>query len=310
MNRALKHRQRGLSFLNRNSAQWQQAPQSYISKTMDMQSPVEEPGQLFPDLETFPTECFTSIVLSDVLSQVDAVTSEKLARLACQTKKPDNTFNFFLESGLLPADVDCTALGLSVLLDNGLVQPSALASCIRKIVNNVSDDGVLLVYLPPFGHRRYTELVVCLNAMYLLLLLGMENEANKTTRYILSEFAQGELPGTRYYPSPDCSLYAASRIVSRFPDYAPDLDQLLRRQVKDRVGKSKTALDQAMWLIAAKACGFESTAAEDNLAAFQHNDGSWPASAFFQFGTRSGYFGSREISTAFAVRALQSRSNH
>ena len=41
------------------------------------------------------------------------------------------------------------------------------------------------------------------------------------------------------------------------------------------------------------------------LLQMQNNDGSWPANALFRFGSQDKYFGSKALTTAYAVRALE-----
>lgn len=58
-----------------------------------------------------------------------------------------------------------------------------------------------------------------------------------------------------------------------------------------------------MRIIACNNLGIQSSKEKAKLVSFQLEDGSWPAYSYFT-GSNSRYFGSREISTAFAIKAL------
>lgn len=298
----------GLSFLD-TQFHVSSGFQSFISTTPDMSCPVSSPETLFPSLTKFPTELFTSMVIADMLYK-DLIKSESVNHYIDGLNKchQDGLFHFFLETTLLPADVDCTAVGLSLLYETERVDRDLVNRSVDRMLENTDEAGVIKVYFPPCGDRQYVDPVVCVNALYLFALVGREDEARPTFDFIRHFASSGEyLEGTRYYPSPDVFLYFLSRFVERFPSADEALKNLLCRRICDRLETPQSPLDLAIRVMLAGKMGITNDGEREQLLAAQGSDGAWPAGSFFRFGKRRGFFGSRELTTAFAVKSLTVR---
>lgn len=297
--------QRGLHFLE-TAYQEGTGYQCFVSSTPDMLSPVHSPeAYLYPGLQEFPAENFSNMVIFDLIFRDKPNASIGQAILTeLQRSHRRGIFYFFQLESLLPPDVDSTALGVSLLAETGCIESSALDHAVEKTLTNTNGEGVIEVYFPPCGHRRYVDAVVCANALYLLTLAGRAQEARKTIDFVAESLcSQAYLRGTRYY-SPDLFLYFVSRLVARFPQQYPDFAYSLRHAIQARRGATETPLDAAARLITAKRAGVANEVDEQTLLLAQAADGGWPADVFYRFGRRHGYFGGRALTTAFAVNAL------
>ncbi|MBN2291051.1 MAG: hypothetical protein JXM70_01420 [Pirellulales bacterium] len=295
----------GLSFLDRRFHAIS-GLQSFISATPDMSCPVASPEMLFPGLSEFPTEIFTSMVVADLLYK-DLFKSKNMDYYVDNLSEclHEGLFHFFLEKALLPADVDCTAVGLSLLYETGRIDSSLVHQAVDKMLENTDEAGVIKVYFPPCGHRQYVDPVVCVNAMYLFALVGRENEARSSSDFVHHFISSGEyLKGTRYYPSPDVFLYFLFRFVERFQFADQSFEDLLRQRLCDRFGTTRSPLDLAIRVMLAGKMVIDNDGELEQLLAAQGSDGAWPADLFFSFGKRRGFFGCRELTTAFAAKAL------
>lgn len=281
--------------------------QSRISETPDLSRLVEHPSAYFGERDDWPLEIFTSAVVLELAyaPRPDDPVARRLAALVADRRDPAGHLDFMFEPGLLPTDVDTTAVGLAALLRRGAPVDEAMRRTIDRIVDNVDAHGVIEVYLPPAGERRYVDPTVCANGLHLLALTGDLHRAGPTVDHLAEVLAAGGAPdGTRYYPSPDALLVFASRLVTASAELSDRLGPPLRRLVTGRLGASRVALECAMRSTAATHLGLP---ADDDLAALvdaQRPDGSWPPHALYRFGRRHGYFGSSELVTAFAVAAL------
>lgn len=280
--------------------------QSEISSRSDMRRPIQAPEALFPGLSTFPRELFTRIVVADLLRHCpmsQSICDPVAASL--QSLHRDGIFHFFEDPNLLPADLDCTALGLAVLGASGRLT----AGTIRRVANaatvNTSDAGIIQVYLPPRGERTRIDPVVCANSLDLIATAHQQHESTSTENYIHHTLTSGTfLGGTRYYPSPDSYLFFLTRLVARHDCYRKRFVNPLREALCERIGATRTPLDLAMRVYAARQLCISNDRDEEALLETQVVPGVWRADGFFTFGQRRGYFGSAALTTAFAVCAL------
>jgi hypothetical protein len=284
--------------------------QSFISSTSDMLTPVQSPDTLFPGLIRFPREIFTQLMITDLVfkNKPDLDISSDLLFELEDIQADGGIINFFTDESLLPSDIDCTAIGLAILVETGRGNLNTIHQVVEKIMDTVNEAGIIQVYFPPFGHRSYTDPIVCVNALYLIALLDREQEAKITEDYVFEHLHTGSyLEGTRYYPSPDIFLYFLSRLVDRFPYFRERFGDLLRQELERRIGKTRAPLDLAAQIIAAKAVGILNEIDAYELILSKNGCGGWPANAFFRFGTRVGFFGCSALTTAFALGALETR---
>ncbi|MCB9714932.1 MAG: terpene cyclase/mutase family protein [Myxococcales bacterium] len=273
---------------------------------------------LAPDLSdpVVPTlvETFSSMLILDLLvdTEVDPRIPEHLARYIAGHQE-DGMFWFFEDTSLVPPDVDTVAVGLAALARSGavsLAEPVASAA-IDRIVSNQSSSGVIQVYFPPRGGRQErVDPVVCANVLYLLHLAGRGDEARATEDFVYSVLERRSyLEGTRYYLAPETFLCLLARVLRVSPSFRARFRPLLRKRVEESLvtgDAHRRPLSAAQRLMAANDTGLEARRDVELLLRSQGPDGSWEAHALGATGNSQLrlYFGSRALTTAFALHAL------
>lgn len=258
---------------------------------------------------TVHAESFTAMVIADLLMRqgrehgvlVRSVVSMLEWELA------DDVFFFFKEHEKLPADADCTALGLSVMLNGGARVRDQANRALDRILANCNEDGVVETYFDPTGERDgIIDPVVCCNVLYLAFQLGRGEEARATLEHVHQVLVEESyLEGSRYYHSPDTFLYFLGRVVDRFSETHDLLLEPLRHAVRKRLGISTHTIDVAQRSLLCTWLGIEDDQDElDTLVDMQEGDGNWPNDALFRYGRKKVYFGSRTMATAFATTAI------
>ncbi|MBN1605365.1 MAG: hypothetical protein JW940_01970 [Polyangiaceae bacterium] len=254
-----------------------------------------------------PAECFTSAVIGQVLTDggLEPPYLGGLLDVVGTCINEEGFIHFFQDPSLLEADVDCTGVGHALLLESGRVYPR-FVDTIDRLANNTRSDGIIQVYANAREeHEGRVDECALANALYLLFVVGRENEAEPSYELVRRTLVdEGYLCGSRYYPCPDTFLYFMSRIVRDFPRTHAELLELLRRRLIDRFGTDTSCLDRAIRVAAADNVGVLDIPDLEVVAQAQRPDGSWAAAPFFCFGESQRYLGSEALSTAFAVRAL------
>jgi hypothetical protein len=276
-----------------------------------MLTPVESPEILYPGLTEFPDEIFTKLIITDLVfkDKPELKISSNLLTELKNAQCEEGIFNFFDNDCLLPADIDCTAIGQALLVETGQADLHIVHQVVDRILDTVNEDGIIQVYFPPCGHRSYVDPVVCVNALYLIALLGREKEAQQTEDHVFEHLrTQAYLAGTRYYPSPDIFLYFLARLIDKFSYFREKLGDQLRQALETRIGNTQLPLDLAARVITAKVVGISNKIDENGLLLSKNGCNRWPADAFFRFGTRHGFFGCEALTTAFAVKALETQA--
>lgn len=273
--------------------------QSILGRTPDFASRIE-----------MPDEVFTSALILDAL--IDSPLSPRVkARITdfLSASHDGGLFSYFVDRGLLPADVDDTGLALSVLVTAGAVSPQIAHAAASKVLGNVDDAGVIHVYLPPRGEREdrhRVDPIPCASALYLAYLLGREDEARPTEDYLIGVLReQGSAPPKAfyYYLSPDVLLYWGSRLL-RFERFRVRYRHVVERALRARIGSSDNALDLALRVITAGSLDVDVPLERVALRKAQRPDGSWPIVPIYKLGRSAAYVGSEAVVTALALRAL------
>lgn len=253
-------------------------------------------------------ESFTAMLVADLLMGLrehNSLVAGILGMLEDELSH-DGLFYFFKDHKQLPADADCTALGLSVLLRGGAPVTERAHRGLDRIVANTNSDGVIETYFDATGERSgIVDPVVCVNALYLAYRLGREAEVEPTLEYVRQVLVERSFTkGTRYYHSPDTFLYFAARLVRRFPVLHGKLLKPLREALVERQGATEFPLDVAQRVIAARWLRVPSNESV-RLVELQDADGCWPADSLFRYGRKRIYFGSRALTAAFALCAIR-----
>jgi hypothetical protein len=266
-----------------------------------------------------PIEVFSSAIILDLLSGTQILPNVILTLKKFLVGQDEyGIFNFFENTGLLADDVDCTALCLRALLKEGSFDRGRAKIIARLLISNINEEGIIQVYLPPRSEREgRVDAVVCANVMCLLYQLGLDSEAKKTEDFLYQTLEnKAYLNGTLYYPSPDAFLYFLSRAISVSPAALRRFENLLAMRIRERFGATSRPLDLAMRILAADRINLLQIE-EDQLLEIilpekqkleklqRKEDGAWPKDALFKTGRMDIYFGSKALTTAFAVKALE-----
>lgn len=259
----------------------------------------------------------------------------------------ESRYRFFTNAHGFPADTDCTGLALSALHEHGRLSPADLDTSVRDLLRSAAPGpipgkssrgdalrpGVLMVYWEDgreprtLGRGRKHDAVACANALYTIhlagpqTLTGAQTVINASMRYLAAHLTSRRyLHGTRYYPSPDAFLYAASRLCARFPTSTRALTLAARRAWQERgvyadaqgLGPgSGMPLDLALRTLTADNLAL--TTGQDErrqlLAQTQGPDGSWPACPYYRMGRFPVFFGSPYLTTLFCLRALTTQES-
>lgn len=254
-------------------------------------------------------ESFTAMVVADLLlgQPEHRATVAGMISMLEEELCSNGLFHFFKDHERLPADADCTALGLSVLLRAGAMVTERAHAALDLIAKNVNSEGVIETYFDPTGERAgIVDPVVCANVLYLAHQLGRGDEFQPTLSYLREVLVNRQFrQGTRYYHSPDTFLYFTARFVRRFHQVHGLLLTPLREALRERQCSSNHTIDLAQRVIAAQWIREDDAGEGQLLLNRQERDGCWPADSLFHYGRKKIYFGSRVLATAFALRAVR-----
>ncbi len=218
-------------------------------------------------------------------------------------------------------------LVFKVYLDDHELQGSALD---RGLKNNpvVSINGLLPVLAEISWGLRSLDEVIALKEYPAPLAAARTGEATvrdiiaANLSYVVGYFLSGEFrSGCRYYESPDAFLCFFSDLLAHFPSIHElfDVRQALCTAIEERreaapngqVDDSEAPLNLALRAIAASNLGVDPSHELALLVEAQDPDGGFSRYCpLFALGTKQGhnlYFGSKEQTTAFALRALSPR---
>lgn len=214
----------------------------------------------------------------------------------------------------MPDEVDTTAL-TALALRGKEDSSEQIKKTVEKILQNTNEEGIIQVYFPPREKRENRiDHTVCASAMRLIYQLGYDDSANKTEDYMYGILKdQSYLDGSYFFPSPDAFLYYLYKAIVGSKQALERFRPLLTENVKSRLNSTARPLDLAMRIIMSVGLGLlkdeqifsKVNQEKQTLESLQKEDGSWPKYALYKAGRSDIYFGSKSISTAFAVNALQ-----
>ncbi len=267
----------------------------------------------FENARQVEPEIFTAMLVSDLLRKLplDTEIENRLLDQIRSKMTESGLFYFFEDHAILPADVDCASVGLAILARAGRISPAVLTTGLDRILANTNRDGIIEVYIDPSADRRgILDPVVCANALYLATMRDRDREAAKTNDYVYRMLEeQSCAQGTRYYPSEDTFLCRIARLVKDYPVRFARFREPLQRRLTRRMGTTSSPLEMAQRIIAASRLDLPVATEKQRLAMLQTADGSWPADGYFRYGRSRIFFGSKALTTAFALRALDTSTD-
>lgn len=250
----------------------------------------------------------SNMLIADVLLKYhpkSKLTTDTIGYLNKQSKH--GLFTYFEDRDLYPPDSDVNAIGYSILFEtSSFTSPEEINRILTTLLSNTNSDGIVQVWISHDSRQKQIDHVVATNIMYLAHLLGRSVEIEPSKNWVHQVLESNEyLNGSRYYNSPSAFLFALSRVASRFDSFRQDFQGQLYTSVAKRVGAEDRPINIAMVIMAAKSLGINTEEDQEKLLRMQNEDGSWPADALFRFGSKERYFGSRALTTAYAIRALE-----
>ncbi|CAK3813109.1 Alpha-D-glucose-1-phosphate phosphatase [Lecanosticta acicola] len=219
------------------------------------------------------------------------------------------TWNFFdgtpvlVPGKVFPDDLDTTSLALTVI-------PPAedLAhSLLDEMLLYVHEDGRLQTYFD--WDRPRVDEIVSANVLTCFYRYGRGRQLAQTLEMIRDVLVDRSYEsGTRYYPHADCCLYFIARLLnsSNEPEVRGKLERVLRERVAERVGREGGAIELAMRIINCCEFGISCRGDVSALLQLQEEDGGWPASWMYRYGSTGVQLGNRGVTTAMAIKALSS----
>ncbi|MBI2045466.1 hypothetical protein HYT23_05380 [Candidatus Pacearchaeota archaeon] len=286
---------KGLNYLTTNSLDGRF--KCYLSQS-------REEGDIF---SISPREIGSSLlVLNPALINYPSNNLTKQVIARCKNHMVNGKFNFFEDSSLLPTDVETTSYGLTTLLELKEMDKGLADLVANEVMGNVNNNEVIEVFFKPLtNHENRVDHVSLSNVLYFLNLLGRGNQAKESEDFVFDQLSSGRyLEGTRYYHSPDSFIYFLSKSMN-FPNLGERFKPVLARELSKRINSTNFPLDLAMRSITADALCFPNDRERRNLRDLQEPDGSWPFDAIYHYGSKAGYFGSKAITTSFAIEALK-----
>lgn len=274
---------------------------------------ITSPGSGFEKSIYLPIEIFTTMFVLDLDLKDLNVDMRQLLLSFIQKFRKGDRFNFFPKADLIPDDVDCTAIGFSTLKKYNLSRNGSLINVANRIIENTNEEGVIQTYFPPRNTRENRlDPVVCANVLYFLWGTEYNEEelykkTEKTIDYIYTHLnTKAYLKGSRYYPSPDMFLFSVSRLIPLSQKFRMIFYMPLKQALKDRLNSTYCPLDLSFRILTSKKLQLQPNQEEvERLQQLQNKNGSWPLASFFKCGKKDVIFGSQELTTAFAIKALE-----
>ncbi|MCX5054026.1 MULTISPECIES: hypothetical protein [unclassified Streptomyces] len=291
-------------------------------------NPADEAFSAMLALSVLPAPCLSPTAGAALVRQVDS-------------SRWQHRFRFFPAVGQFAADTDCTAHAASGLSAHGAMPRHRLHAVVRELGDAAAPPatgstergrrpglhpGVVMVYwddgaepgATPRGRKH--DPVVCANALHTMSLAtpsALTENCHRTMAatldYVREHLDSGRYRhGTRYYPSPDAFLHAASRLCLHTTAHIAPLTDALRTALVQREAYLTTQeaaddpLQLALRTIAANNLAHTHAQDERRAALVRHQrpDGSWPARPYYRLGRVPLYFGSPQLTTLFALAAL------
>ncbi|HNX10671.1 MAG TPA: hypothetical protein PKI61_00855 [bacterium] len=209
----------------------------------------------------------------------------------------------------MPPDIHTTATALSALIRYGAVDPNDCAAIVKKIVENLDEDGLLKFYFAPsslpshLDHVAMCQSICFISDFYQLRPpCSVHEKLNETVRAInarIKDEAEDQRYRSMYF------FYAAWQLANRWGGELGHIftDMMIRSWA---LNINSSPISLAMRIMVNQEFGGRWQADKQQLLDLQQPDGGWPFDSLFRLdNAEEVYFGSRIIATSFALKALE-----
>lgn len=220
--------------------------------------------------------------------------------------------NFFIDINgdyeKFPNDPETTAVCYHALLKTNAIKEAEITTLAKSIYENVNDDGIIRTYYVSKESPRYNRLdaVGIINILRFAYELRHEHLVKPSEDYVFNWLNSGNYKkGTLYYHNGSTFLYFCSQLAStNYPTKVRFMDSLRQEFVKINKDDLKYPLDYALNILTGVELGIRDEVLVEKLLDMQNLSGSWPADAMYGTNHSKILFGSKSLSTIFAVLAL------
>ncbi|WP_281989579.1 HAD family hydrolase [Aquimarina aggregata] len=264
--------------------------------------------ELIPNVD-FSKEIFSTAIVLDTNSYLPADIIDSMCEEINNHGHQKLKWCFYSKDARphgFPDDLDTTSMILSCLLTNHKIAKKDTFLIAENMIANRNKEGIIQVYFD--NNRPRVDAVVIVNVLYFMNQIGMNDrpELIESKKFIFNFLINKEYEmGTRYYPAPDVFLFFLSRLVSDFPNQFNDFKKPLRQKLIERIDISHYSLERALRVIALNKLGIVNRIDFIKLIEDQLADGGWPMYGLFIAAKSKKYFGSRELTTSFALEAIE-----
>lgn len=254
-------------------------------------------------------ELWTPWIILDLLleTQLRKDIKESLIDLVKGNFSKQALSNSFEFPSPLPDDVDATAICCLVCLRAKVIDIDLAKMACEQILGNINKMGIVKVWfssLPPFVN--VVDTVISANALFLSYHLNKQALAKKTEEYLLEILEKDDYKSC-YYSTEEAFLYILSRIANFSEDFRKKVIDRLTVRLKSKMGLKNGPIAISQRILAAKNCHLQNEVDQEILLELQRLDGSWPEDLLFEHTdiyNQIYIHGSKEVSTAFALKAL------
>lgn len=256
----------------------------------------------------FPEIFDTSLIL-DLLhrKQLDPVIVRTGLRYILENQAENKLFCFFEDHSLLPQDVDDTSLAMIVLMKYQKANADDVGKVADAIIRNVDENGIIQTYFPPRnGRDGRLDLSVCANALRFIHQIGRGNECKPTENYLykfLEKMKPLDNSGSLYYGN-HAFIYFMWEAIKSSESLKARFGSLFADRVKSLINSSSSSIDLASRIAVLAEMNIPNFMEIDRLFHLHQEDGSWPMEVAYTGSRKNLFWGSKMVTTAFALHAL------
>ena len=232
---------------------------------------------------------------------------KKAIKFVLKEKENEMIWRFFGKNTSVHPDLDDTSYALAFLMENGIKMDYQKFA--KKLLAFRNKDGLFYTWFPNKGGRNVIDFVVNTNILYFFALLGWRvKEVEKWIEEIIKK--QGFKEGSYYYHMPCSFIYFFSRLNTTKVALPKTIMEMLVNFLidkKDQFILDENYLNSALMAVSLLNMGYNGPVLKNALRVIvknQNQDGGWPIASIFRHRTVNLYYGSRALSTAFAMEAL------